>query len=262
MTTPRMILLGVGTAVPDIDRENTHMVWDGPGGPLLIDAGGSTYQRLLRAGIAPAALQGIVLTHSHADHINSLPVLLFSLSLVGRQEPLPIYGQATTLELVQRVVSAFHLEQHVAAVDWRQLEAGDSLPLTAPDDAQGHWQMRTALTRHTRPCLALRFENVTTGAALVHSADTAPCASVAELAHGTHTLIHEASMAVSSDFHTTPREAGEVARQAGAQRLVLVHYSPRYTMPEDQALAAIRASGFADTAEIGREYQVLDLPDA
>lgn len=27
----RMILLGVGTAVPDIDRDYTHMVWDGPG---------------------------------------------------------------------------------------------------------------------------------------------------------------------------------------------------------------------------------------
>ncbi len=45
----RMTLLGVGTAVPDQDRENTHMVWESPAGLLLIDAGGSTYQRLLRA---------------------------------------------------------------------------------------------------------------------------------------------------------------------------------------------------------------------
>jgi ribonuclease Z len=50
-----------------------------------------------------------------------------------------------------------------------------------------------------------------------------------------------------------------VAQQAGAKRLVLVHYSPRWTMPEAQALAEIRASGFAGTAEIGRENQVLEL---
>ena len=36
----RMTLLGVGTAVPDQDRENTHMVWEAPDGLLLIDSGG------------------------------------------------------------------------------------------------------------------------------------------------------------------------------------------------------------------------------
>ena len=30
----RMTLLGVGTAVPDQDRENTHMVWEGSDGLL------------------------------------------------------------------------------------------------------------------------------------------------------------------------------------------------------------------------------------
>ncbi|NCC33491.1 MAG: ribonuclease Z, partial [Chloroflexia bacterium] len=83
-----MILLGTGTGLPDVDRGNTHMVWDGPGGPLLIDAGGSTYERLLRAGIDPQKLAGVVLTHSHCDHINGLPGLVFSMRLGGREEPL------------------------------------------------------------------------------------------------------------------------------------------------------------------------------
>jgi ribonuclease Z len=63
-------------------------------------------------------------------------------------------------------------------------------------------------------------------------------------------------------LHTTPRQAGDVAREAGVQRLVLVHYSPQWTMPEAQALAEVSDSGFAGQAEIGREFQVLDLPDA
>jgi ribonuclease Z len=50
-----------------------------------------------------------------------------------------------------------------------------------------------------------------------------------------------------------------VAAAAGASRLLLVHYSPRWTMPEDQAIAEVRAGGYAQQAEIGREYQEIAL---
>src|SRR5436305_276251 len=76
----RMTLLGVGTAVPDQDRENTHMVWEASDGLLLVDAGVSTYQRLLRANLDPLKLRGIFLTHSHADHINVLAAVLVHFS--------------------------------------------------------------------------------------------------------------------------------------------------------------------------------------
>ncbi len=255
----RMILLGVGTAVPDIDRENTHMVWDGPGGPLLIDAGGSTYQRLLRAGIEPRQLQGVLLTHNHADHINGLPVLLFSLALVGRTEPLPIYGLEETLALVRDILDAFHLEHHRVAVDWRPLVAGDRVPLTHGGNGSEGWIIQTAPTLHPRAGLALRFEERVSSRALAYSADTAPYQPVIDLARGAQTLVHEASMSQPTDIHTTPRQAGEIAQQTGAQRLVIVHYSPRWTMPEAEALAEIQAGGFRGKAEIGREFQVLEL---
>lgn len=255
----RMILLGVGLALPDAERENTHMVWDGPGGPLLIDAGGSTYQRLLRAGIDPTSLRGILLTHSHADHINSLPVLLFSLSLAGRRAPLPIYGLPPTLELAQRIVAAFHLEEHVAPVTWEPIHLSptdSNIPLLHLDS---DWVLMAAHTRHSRPCVGVRFEQRSTARALVYSGDTAPCEPITRLAHGATVLIHEATLKEPSDSHTTPQEAGALAAQVGAAWLVLVHFSPRWTMPEDAALAAVRAGGFTGRADIGQEYQVLDM---
>lgn len=248
----RMILLGVGTGLPDADRENTHMVWDGPGGPLLIDAGGSSYQRLLKAGLDPQGLSGVLLTHSHCDHINGLPGLLFSMALGGRKAPLPIYGLTPTLAIVRAVLEAFALESYCAPVEWRELAAGDELAL-----GEG-WRLRTALTAHSRPCLALRFE-ASGGAALTYSADTEPCAAVRDLAQGAAALIHEATTPGPFAGHTSPRQAGEVAAAAGVGRLVLVHYSPRWTMPEEQALAEVRAGGFAGRAEIGREYQQIEV---
>jgi len=39
---------------------------------------------------------------------------------------------------------------------------------------------------------------------------------------------------------------------------VLVHYSPRWTLPEEETLQAVRAGGFLGTAVIGREGMVID----
>jgi ribonuclease Z len=250
----RMILLGVGTGVPDVDREHTHMVWDGPGGPLLIDAGGSTYQRLLKAGIDPQGLAGIFLTHNHPDHIHGLAALLFSIGLAGRREPLPIYGLAETLAMAEAIATAMELDySYVVPPVWQAVQAGDILPLAAG------WQLRTAATTHSRPCLALRFEDPASGAALTYSADTEPCVAVQELAAGAQVLIHEATTPEPFAGHTTPRQAGAIAAAAGVERLVLVHFSPRYTMPIEQALREIRVGGFIGAAEVGTEGQILDL---
>src|SRR5262245_16216177 len=245
----RMTLLGVGTAVPDQDRENTHMVWESPGGLLLIDAGGSTYQRLLRANLDPLRLHGVFLTHSHADHINGLPALLFQLALMGYQGPLPIYGNAPTLDLMRRVVEAFGLESHQVAVHWIAVAGGQEVPV-----GDAAYRLRVADTVHPRPCLALRFEDCASGRALVYSADTEPCAALQELAQGAAVLIHEATTAEPFAGHTTPRQAGQVAARAAAERLVLVHFSPRWTMSAAQAIEEVRAGGFGGDAEIGREF--------
>lgn len=245
---PRMILLGAGTAVPDQDRENTHMVWEAPDGLLLVDAGGSTYQRLLRAGLDPLRLRGVLLTHVHADHINGFAVLLFQLSLVGFQGSLRVYGNLPTLELVQRVVAAFELDRHQVPVEWVVVRGGEELPL-----GDASYRVQLADTVHSVPCLALRFED-RSGRALVYSADTEPCDSVQTLAQGAAVLIHEATTGQPFPGHTTPRQAGQVAARAGAERLVLVHFSPRWTMSAAQAIEEVRAGGFAGDVEIGREF--------
>jgi ribonuclease Z len=250
----RMLLLGVGTAVPDQDRENTHMIWEGPDGLLLIDAGGSTYQRILRAGLDPLRLRGVFLTHSHADHINGLPSLLFQLALAGYQDRLPIYGNAPTLGLMRRIVEAFELEGHQAPVDWITVAGGQELPIGGAS-----YRLRLADTVHSRPCLALRFEDVSSGRALVYSADTEPCPTIQALAQGASLLIHEATMATPFAGHTTPRQAGVVAAAAGAERLVLVHFSPKWTMSAAEAIEEVRAGGFAGEVEIGREFGIYTL---
>ncbi|KAB8142076.1 MBL fold metallo-hydrolase [Chloroflexia bacterium SDU3-3] len=245
----RMILLGVGTAVPDPDRENTHMVWESPSGLLLVDAGGSTYQRLLRAKLDPLSLRGVFLTHAHADHINGLAALLFQLSLAGYQGMLRIYGNEPTLALMQRVVAAFELGEHQAPVEWVTVVSGQEVPLGDPQV-----RVLTQATVHSAPCLGLRFEECTTGKALVYAGDTEPHEASVSFAKGASVLIHEATVPEPFPGHTTPRQAGKIAAEAGVGRLALVHFSPRWTMSAAQAIEEVRIGGFVGEAEIGREF--------
>ncbi len=233
-----MVLLGVGTAVSEPNRECTHMFWRCATIELLIDVAGNTFARLMQIGSDPQRLSAIILTHSHADHIYGLPIFLTQLYLLGRREAIPIYGLEPTIDQAQALIAA---------------SAVDDIPLS------DRFRLRTALTAHSRPCIALRFEEHENGRVLVYSADTSPCEAVARLAQGCDLLLHEATTKEPFAGHTTPFQVGEVAQQAGAKRLVLVHYSPRWTMPEEEALAAVRAAGYTGLVEIGQEFQVLEL---
>lgn len=254
----RITLLGVGCGIPDADRDFTSLVWqgeqDGQPSPVLIDAGGSPYRNLLKAGIEPITLRALILTHSHCDHIGGLPSLLFSMWLAGRRQvPLPIYGLEPTIALAKKIVEAFDLEVYAAPIEWHPFAAGDSLDEIAGDG----WSLQTAPTIHSRPCVALRFSEKGTGRALAYSCDTAPSDAVTELARDADILIHEATVANPMDSHTTPRQAGEIAARANVKELVLVHYSPRWTLPEKDTLEAVQLGGFMGPTRIGQEGMVV-----
>ena len=95
------------------------------------------------------------------------------------------------------------------------------------------------------------------------SGDTAPCQAVEVHAHGADVLVHEATFLADErararrDRSTPPpRQAAELARDAGVRLLALTHLSTRYFPRDirDEARAV-----FADTV-VPRDFDAIEVP--
>lgn len=94
------------------------------------------------------------------------------------------------------------------------------------------------------------------GRRVVISGDTRPCNATVAAAKGADLLVHEATFGDDESEravltgHSTAREAARIAREAGAQRLVLTHLSSRYELRPDllekQAKEELQAVSVAD----------------
>jgi ribonuclease Z len=80
----------------------------------------------------------------------------------------------------------------------------------------------TSPVKHFIPTVGLRFEFSKAGKVLTYSCDTAPSPNVVALAKDADILIHEAAGA--SPGHSSARQAGEIAAEANAKSLFLIHY--------------------------------------
>ncbi|NBD23482.1 ribonuclease Z [Paenibacillus glycinis] len=92
--------------------------------------------------------------------------------------------------------------------------------------------------------------------------DTRPCDNAVRLAMNADLLVHEATFAggleekAAAYGHSTFTQAAEIARDAGAKRLVVTHFSSRY---DDEAVAEL-ANGVKDIfAEIEPAVEMTDI---
>ena len=105
------------------------------------------------------------------------------------------------------------------------------------------------------------------GRTVVFSGDTRPCASTVEAARGADLLIHEATFSeedlrrARETRHSTAREAATVARQAGVRKLILTHFSARYSEQAYRLVKEAEAVHPAMAAEDGLSLELAFADD-
>jgi len=190
----------------------------------------------------------IVLTHFHLDHVAGLTYLPALPLLPAIWGPGELAADTPTKEVLGRLLGhplfAATLGDITASVQ----------EVPAEPFQIGPFAISTRIQRlHSDPTLALRV-----GDALTYCTDTAADRGNADFAAGSRLLLHEAWYAEAStddETHTAAGEAGQIAREAGIDRLVLIHINP-LERSEDQLARAARAEFLISS--VGQDLEPLD----
>jgi ribonuclease Z len=296
-----LVFLGTSGSVPTARRGLAGTLVRRGGERILVDCGEGTQRQLLRSTVGLIELPEVFLTHYHADHYLGLPGMLKTFALRGREVPLTVYGPPGLRELfggLQRIFGKLTYRLELVELrdgdtldrgDYRILVFGVSHGVTANGYAfaelprPGRFDVATArrLGVPEGPLFGrlqagetvelpdggeARPEQVLgpprPGRRLVLAGDTAPAATVLEVAQHADLLVHEATFAeeerdrADETLHSTAAGAAALAKAAEVRMLALTHLSNRYFGPE---IAREARAVFPETV-VPRDFDIIDVP--
>ena len=249
----QVIILGSASAVPTIEQENTHLLVLAGKRAVLVDCPGTPIVRIAEAGVDPQSVTDIILTHFHPDHVSGFASFLMGLWLLGRKQPVKVYGLQQTIQRAQQMMDMYAWQTWPDFYPVEFVVIPDT-PL-APVISDEAVRVLASPVDHLIPTSGLRFEFLQAGKSLAYSCDTEPSPVVVALARDADVLIHEATG--SSTGHSSPEQAGEVARQAGVKALYLIHYPPQPEGSTGLVDAARRA--FCGPVVLAKDFDRIDL---
>ena len=232
---------------------------------VLLDCGNGVFGKL-RERVDYIEVSTVVISHLHADHFLDLVPYSYALTFAPRQQPVPVHRWPGTdhparprlvappgaRDVFRRVVGAWGAEGLIEdAFVLEEYVAEDEVaigPLTVSFHPVPHFIDTFAV-------------NVTNGESkLTYSADTRPCDEIVDIARGADLLIIEATLPrperTGDRGHLTPEEAGEHARRAGVERVVITHLSDE--LGEDWAREQA-TRGFGGPVEVAREFAAYEI---
>jgi ribonuclease BN (tRNA processing enzyme) len=258
MSDLHLTVLGSGPSWPNPGGACSGYLVSANGSHVLLDCGPGVAGRLL-ATVALTELSAIVISHLHSDHFLDVVSIRQALTygkLGGDRPPrllVPPGGAAVLAELGR----ALNGEERFFAGTFDLSEYDPTATTTI-----GPFNLRFRRVLHPVPAFAMRIES---GGVLTFSGDSAPCDALVEHARGADTLLCEATWRHPDQddpdserrVHTSAREAGEIARRAGARRLILTHCPIDPTDPDRPVRDAEGAfRGPVELAREGERYTV------
>jgi len=292
--TRELIVLGTASQVPTRQRSHNAYLLRFDEYGVLFDPGEGAQRQMLLAGLPASAVDRICVTHFHGDHCLGLPGIIQRLSLDGVGHPVPVHFPAAGAAYFERLrhASSFVDRAPVVAAPIEADGLIGTLPVGALYAQRLHHSVESygyrivepdgrrmlperlaaagifgpdigRLQRAGGPALD-QFSEVRPGQVVAFVMDTGLCPAAVELAAGADLLIIEATfLSTESELarisgHLTAAQAGRIATEAGVRKLVLTHFSQRYTEPH--AFADEAAQEYAGEIVVAEDLARIPLP--
>ena len=256
-----VVMLGTGTPDPDPRRSGSGVAVVQNGRWIMVDCGRGVTQRAIEAGLDLTAIEAVVLTHHHSDHVSDLATLAITRWTAGSLTPLVVAAPSgPCARYASRCLDAFEDQAFYAQANQgspRRPELAVLEFLAADEPAvvveSGDFSISAALVDHHPIEAAVGYRITSGGRAIAVSGDTATCPGVERLAASADLLIHQAlrSDRMSSKALTWNASAfsvGALAHSLGIRRLVLTHLMPApESADDDEAFRReTRSGGYAE----------------
>lgn len=290
-------LCGAGSPMPDDRRMGACTVVVAGKRLFVFDTGNGSARNIGKMGFVHGRIEAIFLSHFHSDHIDGLGELLMQRWVsTGNAVPVPLYGPPGVDKVVAGFMQAYAQDQH-----YRVAHHGDATvpssgfgaiakPFKLPPDGpvvlikDGDLEISVFSVDHKPVHPAVGYRITYKGRSVVLSGDTTKSAAVQRAAAGADLLVHEALspkmvdllgqgaaaagranvrklMADIVDYHTTPEQAAEIARDAKVRYLLLSHIAPPLPLPGMEKAFLEGAPGIYDgPIRVGADGDFISLP--
>jgi len=245
----RVIILGSGTPIPDPSSSGPCVAVVLNGQAYLFDAGPGVVRQAQAAAekfgipaLDATHLTRLFVTHLHSDHTLGYPDLMLTPWVVGRREPLEVYGPKGISAMTEHLKQAYAADIHVRTDGLEGLnDAGLAVNAHEIEGAGVVYKdqnvtVRSIVVKHGSWPQAFGYAVDAGGRRIIISGDTMPTKAVIDACNGCDVLVHEV---YSEDrfnlvfgtvrgqyhrsFHTSTTELAELAAKAKPKLLVLYH---------------------------------------
>lgn len=141
--------LGTGSMVPTKTRNHSAILLSYKKENILFDCGEGTQRQMKIAGIKPAKVTRICLSHWHGDHVFGLPGLLSTMGADKPDTSVVIYGPPRSKEYISHLLKGFAVKD---VIDFKVQESAGGTLIETED-----FTLEACPLKHSAPCLGFSF---------------------------------------------------------------------------------------------------------
>ncbi len=241
-------ILGAGSGMPDKDLHSSSVLVQSEGKTFLLDCGDGCSYSLTKLDLDPDALDAVIITHYHPDHVAGVFLLIQMLYLAGREKVLPIYlpereqDFGDVLKMFYTFSEKFNFELRLKPMT-SLTEDYPQMRYALNDHLQGYGEIIAKHALKNRQC-AFSIRINSKAGDFVYSSDISSTDSIADFVEGAHTLLLDAG-------HPVAEQVWKMADR-GLKRILLTH---RPNEQIRQALAQKPDNQFEEARE-GSIYRI------